>query len=162
MDSEKQQKTLRISTPGIRTARDLLVRIESNPASAAEIVGMDRWQRWLLEHGLPLVTAGLTEWEGAALECIVRHTPADGRVPQRWLFEGGPAGDDRRLLLPFVSENTRKVNLTRFISKMHKLRRQLGLTFKLERAADCSKTIYTASRSAYACSFTLPPPSNRR
>lgn len=160
MNNQPQQKTLRIATALIHSANDLLVRIESNPASAAEIAGMDRWERWLLEYGMPLVAAGLEEWEAAALECIVRYTPASGRVPQRWLFEGGPSGDNRKLLLPFLNENARKVKLTRFISKMHKLGRQLGLTFKVERAADCSKTIYTATSSAY--SLPMPQPQKRR
>lgn len=160
MEDKRQQKTVRLAEPLIHSAKDLLVRIESNPASAAEIAGMDRWERWLLEHGMPLVAAGLDDWEVAALECIVRHTPESGRLPQPWLFEGGPSGDNPNLLLPFLSENTRKVKLTRFISKMHKRGRQLGLTFKVERAADCSKTIYTATTSAYA--FTMPQPRNGR
>lgn len=145
----------------IRTTRDLLVRLESNPASAAAIVGMDKWQRWLLDHGVPLVTAGLDEWEAAALECLVRHTPADGEVPQEWLFTGGP-DDDSRLRLEFLSDNTRKQRLTRLISKVHKLGRQIGLTFKVERAADCSKTIYTATSAAYACQIAMPQPRNSR
>jgi hypothetical protein len=143
--------------PEIRTTRDLLVRLESNPASAAAIAGMDRWQKWLLDHGVPLVTAGLDEWEAAALECIVRHTPADGTLPQDWLFDGGP-DDDPRLLLDFLPANTRKQRLTRFVNKVHRCGRQLGLTFKVERAADCSKTIYTATTAIYSCSFTLPRP----
>lgn len=161
VDNKPHKKTLRIAEPEIRTTRDLLVRIESNPASAAAIVGMDKWQRWLLDHGVPLVTAGLDEWEGAALECIVRHTPDSGRVPQEWLFNGGP-DDDPRLRLEFLSKNTRKQRLTRFIDKVHRCGRQLGLTFKVERAADCSATIYTSTSSVYSCSFTLPPPSNSR
>lgn len=151
--------THRRPEPEIRTTRDLLARIESNPASAAAIVGMDKWQRWMLDHGVPLVTAGLDEWEGAALECIVRHTPASGRVPQEWLFTGGP-DNDPRLRLEFLPENTRKQRLTRFISKLHRCGRQLGLTFKVERAADCSKTISTATSSAY--SLPMPQPQKRR
>jgi hypothetical protein len=162
MNNQRQQRTVRLADPIIHSANDLLVRIRKNPASAAEIAGMDRWDCWLMEYGMTLVGCGLEEWEAAALECLVRDTPADGRLPQRWLFEGGPSGDNRKLLLPFLNENARKVKLTRFISKMHKLGRQLGLTFKLERAADCSKTIYTATTSAYACAFTLPPPQNGR
>ena len=160
MEHKRQQKTVRLVEPMIRTARDLLVRIQANPTAAAEIAGMDRWERWQLEHGMPLVFANLDEWEAAVLECIVRHTPASGRVPQRWLFEGGPSGDNPKLMETFLSENTRKVKLTRFISKMHKRGRQLGLTFKVERASDCSKTIYTATTSAYA--FTMPQPRNSR
>jgi hypothetical protein len=153
------EKTVRIAEPEIRTARDLLVRIESNPASAAAIIGMDRWQRWLLEHGLPLVTAGLDEWEWAALKCMVRHTPENDSPPQAYLFNGGP-DNDPALRLEFLSDNAKKQRLTRFISKLHKLGRQIGLTFKVERAADCSKTIYTATSSAYA--LTMPQPRNSR
>lgn len=161
MDNQRQQKTLRIAEPEIRTARDLLVRIESNPASAAAIVGMDRWQRWLLEHGLLLMPAGLDEWEAAALRCMVRHTPENDRLPQAYLFNGGP-DNDPALRLEFLNDNARKQRLTRFVSKLHKLGRQLGLTFKVERAADCSKTISTATTAAYACAFTPAQPRNCR
>jgi hypothetical protein len=160
MEDKRQQQTVRLAEPMLRTLRDLSARLASNPTSAAEIAGMDRWERWLLEHARDLVAAGLDEWEAASLESLVRDTPDDGRMPQQWLFEGGPRGDNPKLLLPFLTENARKVRLTRFISKVHKLGRQLGLTFKLERACDCSKTIYTAPTAAYA--FTMPQPRNSR
>lgn len=152
----KRQDIGRQSEPLIHTARDLVLRIESNPASALQIAGMDRWERWLLEYGMPLVEAGLDEWEVAALECLVRH----GRIKQQWLFEGGPSGDNQKLLLAFISENYRKVKLTRLIKKMRELGRQLRLDFKVERAADCSKTIYTATTSIY--SMPLPQQRNDR
>jgi len=144
----------------IHSARDLVLRIESNPASALQLADMDGWERWLLEYGMPLVAAGLDEWEVAALECIVRHTPESSRIPQQWLFEGGPSGDNQKLLFPFLSENYRKVKLTRLIKKMHKLGGQFGLRFKVERAVDCSKTIYTATTSIY--SLPLPQQRNDR
>jgi hypothetical protein len=144
----------------IRSAKDLVLRIERNPASAAQITGMDRWERWLLEHGMPLVAAGLDDWEAAALEYIVRHTPAHGRMPQQWLFEGGHDGGNLALMLPFLGEEARKKRLSRLIRKLHKLGPKLGLTFKVERAADCSKTIYTNTTAAYAC--VMPPPQNGR
>lgn len=153
------RNAVRIAQPEIRSARDLIFRIESNPASAAQIAGMDPFDRWMLEHGLPLVTAGLDEWEAAALKCMVRHTPENDWLPQAYLFNGGP-DNDPALRLEFLPENSRKQRLTRFISKLHKLRRKIGLTFKVERAADCSKTIYTATSSAYA--LTMPQPRNSR
>ena len=159
MNDKRQQKTVRLAEPEIRGSRDLLVRLESNPASAAAIAGLDKWVRWQMDHGMPLDIAGFDEWQTASLRCLVLHTPPNGRVPQDWLFNGGP-DDDPALRLEFLNENARKQRLTRFIDKVHQLGRQLGLTFKLERAADCSKTIYTAPTSAYA--FTMPQPRNGR
>lgn len=161
MEDKRQPKTLRIAEPEIRTARDLLLRIESNPNSEAEIAGMDPWQRWVLKHGMLLMTAGLDEWEWAALKCMVLHTPDNDRLPQAYLFNGGP-DNDPILRLEFLPVNTRKQRLTRFISKLHKLGPQLGLTFKVERAADCSKTIYTATTAIYAFPNTWPQPRNSR
>jgi hypothetical protein len=160
MEDKRQQTIVRLAEPMIRTARDMIVRIESNPTAAAQITGMDRWERWLLEHGMPLVAAGLDDWEAPALQYLVRHTPANGRMPQQWLFEGGRDRDNLALMLPFLSEEARKKRLSRFIRKLHKLGPQLGLTFKLERAANCSKTIYTATTAAY--SFAMPLPRNGR
>jgi hypothetical protein len=145
-----------MSPPGIRYAKDLLRRIESRPESAAQIEGMDSWERWLLGHGMPaLVAAGLDDWEVAALECIVRHKDREGWIPQEWLFDGGP-DDDPRLRLPFLSSNARKQRITRFIDSVHKAGRQIGLVWKVKRATDCSKTIATAYTAAH--SFTLPRP----
>jgi hypothetical protein len=140
----------------IRSLEDLLARLESHPASAAEIEGMDPWQRWMLGHGVAaLVAAVFDDWEIACLECIVRHSGREGRIPQEWLFDGGP-DDDPRLRLPFLTSNARKQRLTRFINAVHKAGRQLGLVWKVERAADCSKTIETAYTSAHT--FTLSRP----
>jgi hypothetical protein len=129
----------------IRNRRDLLLRLEQHPSSASQISSMDPWERWHLEYGMQLEAVGFNEWELACLEHLVRETPADEGMPQSWLFEGGRYGDDRRLMLAFLSENARKTRLNRFISKVLKRGRQLGLSFKVERAADCSKTISTAT-----------------
>lgn len=151
--SMKPQQT---ATKPIRSAEDLLARLESHPASAAEIEGMDPWQRWALRHAMPaLLGPVLDEWETAALECIVRYSDESGRLPQDWLFDGGP-GDDPRLRLSCLSSNARKQRITRFIDSVHKAGRQLGLAWKVQRAADCSKTISTAYTAAYG--FTLPRP----
>lgn len=131
--------------PGIVWAKDLLQRIESNPASAAQIVGMDPWARWVLGHGMEaLVAAGLDEWEIAALECIVRHSGKEERIPQAWLFDGGPDDDPRLREFSCLDANARKMRITRLISKFARLRSELTLTWKVERAADHSKTIGTA------------------
>jgi hypothetical protein len=143
---------------GIRWAQDLIRRIESNPASAAQIVGMDRWARWMLGHGMEaLVAAGLDEWEIAALECIVRHSGEEKGIPQAWLFEGGPDDDPRLRELSCLKANARKTRITRLVSRFARLRSDLNLTWKVERAADCSKTIYTAHTAAYAFSMPQPP-----
>jgi hypothetical protein len=143
-------------TPAIRCARDLIVRLESHPATAAEIEGIDRWQRWILMYAMKAFSAaGLDEWEWASLECIVKHSGREGRIPQEWLFDGGP-DDDPRLRLAMLSDNARKQRITRFIDKVHKAGRRLGLDWKVERAADCSKAIYTNPTTAN--SFTLPRP----
>jgi hypothetical protein len=137
-----------MSPPGIRYAKDLLRRIESRPESAAQIEGMDSWERWLLGHGMPaIVAAGLDDWEVAALECIVRHSGCEGRIPQSWLFEGGPADDARLRQLSCLNKNARKTRLTRLVTKLTRLRVDLRLDWKVERAADCSNTIYTAQTS---------------
>jgi hypothetical protein len=130
---------------GIVWAQDLLQRIESNPASAAQIDGMDRWARWMLGHGMEaLASAGLDKWEIAALECIVRHSGQEERIPQAWLFEGGPDNDPRLRELSCLDTNARKQRITRLISTFTRLRSDLNLTWKVQRAADCSKTIGTA------------------
>jgi hypothetical protein len=154
-----KQQTVRLAEPEIHDSRDLLVRLESSPASAAAIAGMDKWHRWQMDHGMPLDITDFDSWETGSLRCLVLYTPPNGRVPQAWLFNGGP-DNDPRLRLECLPENARKQRLTRFISKVLKLGRQLGLTFKVERASDCSKTIYTATTSAYA--FTMPQPRNSR
>ncbi len=130
---------------GIRWAQDLIRRIDSNPASAAQIVGMDPWARWMLGHGVEaLVAAGLDEWEIAALECIVRHSGEEERIPQAWLFEGGPDDDMRLREHSCLDANARKTRITRLVEKFARLRSDLNLTWKVERAADKSKTIGTA------------------
>jgi hypothetical protein len=140
----------------IRSLEDLLARLESHPASAAEIEDLDRWQRWMLGHGVAaLVAAMFDDWEIACLECIVRHSGREGRIPQEWLFDGGP-DDDPRLRLPFLSSNARKQRIKRFIDSVHEAGRQLGLGWKVQRASDCSKTIYTATTVAHT--LTLPRP----
>lgn len=149
------------STPGIRTVEDLIVRIESNPASAAQVQGLDLWQRWLLGHGMAaLVAADLDGWEVAALECIVRHSGTEGRIPQHWLFEGGPDDDPRLRQLSCLDSNARKQRLTRLIAKITKVRVDAQLNWKVERAANCSKTICTAHTAIQT--FTLPPRRNCR
>jgi hypothetical protein len=136
------------ASPGIRYAEDLLKRIESNPVSDAQIQGMDTWERWLLGHGMAaLLEADLDEWEIACLECIVRHSGRHGRIPQTWLFEGGPDNDSRLRQLSCLSKNARKQRLSRLVTKLAKVRIDLELNFKIERASDCSKTIYTAQTS---------------
>jgi hypothetical protein len=129
-------------------AEELAHRVEmirKDPLGAVDDVSKDPWQRWLLYHGLGVVTtAGLTEWESAALRCIVRHSGEVGRIPQHWLFEGGPDKDPALAELSCLDENARKTRLTRLIGKLTKLRREQKLPWKLERAVDCSKEISTA------------------
>lgn len=138
-------------TSGIRTVEELLVRIESNPHAAAEISGMDPWHRWVLGHGMPaLIEADLDEWQMAALKCIVRHSVVAGRIPQAWLFEGGPDNDPKLRELSCLNDNARKQRIKRLIDKVTKLRVSLQLSWKVERAADCSKTIYTAHTAIHS------------
>jgi|LakMenE18May11ns_1017448.scaffolds.fasta_scaffold9941659_7 hypothetical protein len=135
----------KIDTSHIRCVEDLLVRIESNPHAAAEISGMDPWERWVLGHGMSvLIEADLDEWQAAALKCIVRHSGPTGRIPQAWLFEGGPDNDLKLRELSCLNDNARKQRIKRLIDKVTKLRVSLQLSWKVERSADCSKTIYTA------------------
>jgi hypothetical protein len=142
----RQTSDARNSDDGIRTAKQLLRRIESNPASAAAITGMDRWERWLVGHGMAaILSAGFDEWDIAVLRCIVRHSGERERIPQAWLFEGGPDGDPILRQFSCLNENARKTRLSRFLEKARKARLDSGLEWKVERAADCSKTIYTAT-----------------
>lgn len=139
----------------IRDARDLIARIEERPESAAKIAGMDPWERWWLRHGMAvLVNAELSLWEIACLRCIVRHSGVEERIPQRWLFDGGPDRDPA-LTVPRLSDDARRRRITRFRKKLAHLRVELGLDWKLERAVDCTKTIYTA------CSPIITGPSFR-
>lgn len=118
--------------------------IRLDPLAAVEAVAKDPWQRWLLHHGMTLFAAGLTEWEAACLECIVRHSGEKGRIPQQWLFEGGPDRVTILAELECLDSNARKVRLTRLVSKLTKLRVELSLPWKVERALDCSREISTA------------------
>ena len=136
---------VKADTSGIRTVEELLLRIESNPHAAAEISGMDPWDRWVLGHGMSvLIEADLDEWQVAALRCIVRHSILTGRIPQAWLFDGGPDNDPKLRELSCLNGNARKQRINRLIDKVTELRINLQLTWKVERSADCSKTIYTA------------------
>jgi hypothetical protein len=145
----------------IRDTRDLIARIEERPESAAKIAGMDPWERWILRHGMGVVmTAGLDEWELACLRCIVRYSNHEGRILQRWLFEGGP-DNDVMLIKPSLSGEGRKKKLTRLVNKLAHLRVELGLDWKLERAVDCSKTIYTATATIITGPSFSPPRKSR-
>lgn len=135
----------RVDVSHIRCVEDLLVRIQSNPDASAEIAGMDRWDRWVLGHGMrALLEADLDKWHVACLKCIVRHSGVEGRIPQAWLFEGGPDDDPDLRELSCLNENARKQRLKRLIDKLTKVRVDLRLSWKVERSADCSKTISTA------------------
>lgn len=143
----------------IRDLRQLIDRIESNPQSAAQ-VDLDPWERWLLRHGAAaIVGADLDEWAVACLRCIVRHSGVEERVPQKWLFEGGPDNDPALRQFRDLSDEARKKRLSRLVTQLAKLRQHLGLDWKLERAVDCSKTVYTAHTNIYT--FTLPAAAKR-
>jgi hypothetical protein len=129
-------------------------KIRRDPLAAADAVAKDPWQRWLLVHGMEaIVGAGLDQWEVACLRCIVRHSGEEGRIPQEWLFEGGPDKDPVLAELACLDGNARKTRLTRLVTRLTRLRVELRLSWKLERAADCSKTISTA----YIATATMRP-----
>lgn len=142
--------------PTLSQAEELARQVEMirrDPLAAAEAVAKDAWQRWLLHHGMALFAAGLTEWEAACLQCIVRHSGEKGRIPQRWLFEGGPDRDPILAELECLDADARKKRLTRLVSRLTKLRVELRLSWKVERAADCSGEIGTA----YIATATMRP-----
>lgn len=149
--------------PTLSQAEELARQVEMirrDPLAAAEAVAKDPWQRWLLHHGMPLFTAALSEWEAACLKCIVRHSGEKGQIPQSWLFEGGPDRDPILAELECLNGDARRKRLTRLRKKLAKLRQELRLPWKVDRAADCSVEIGTA----YIATATMRPISaaNRR
>jgi hypothetical protein len=78
------------------------------------------------------------------LECIVRHSGEKGRISQPWLFEGGPDRVPILAELECLDANARKQKLTRLLRKFRKLRVELSLPWRVERALDCSLEIGTA------------------
>ena len=109
----------------------------------------------MLHHGFDvIVAADLNEWEKACLKCIVRHSGYSGVIPQEWLFDGGPDGDPILEELSCLPKDTRRKRITRLVNKIDKLCRETNLSWKVERAADCSKTIGTASRSSVTMHYS--------
>ena len=130
-----------------------MLRRDTEAAVAA--ISKDPWQQWLLHHGLDvIVAADLNEWEKACLKCIVRHSGYSGVIPQEWLFDGGPDGDPILEELSCLPGDTRRKRITRLVNKIDKLCRETNLSWKVERAADCSKTIGTASRSSVTMHYS--------
>lgn len=114
----------------IRTTRDFVRGIENTPGARDQFENFDRWQWWLLEHGIELVSAGLDPWEAAVLECIVRESYPDVGVPVSWFFEGGPRGTDERLIRK-GSSDARRVAVDRLLKKLQGIRKKFSLDWYL-------------------------------
>ena len=146
-----------MSTDGwIRNTRDFVRGIEGTPAASKQFENFDRWQWWILQHGMGLIGAKLNPWEVASLECIVRHSTEEG-IPERWLFEGGPDGKELRLLRETGKQDSRRKAIDRLLEKLEPLYRKLDLDFRMKKDDGMSeRVVFTAAHTVQTLNISRP------
>jgi hypothetical protein len=140
----------------IRNTRDIVRGIEATPDARKQFEHFDRWQWWMMQHGMRLIGANLNQWQAASLECIVRHSTEDG-IPVRWLFEGGPDGKDERLKRPSCRGDSHRRELDRLLEKLEPLYKKLELDFRVKKDDGMrERVVFTAAHTVQTTNISRP------